>query len=330
MEENKKTNNKFILGFIVGIVIVLILGGAVLAAKATKDKNLSKEEIKEVVEKFINQDVPEGETPATVNSVEEFNSGLYKLQVGLGTQVVEAYATKDGKKIFPAAIDIQPSDQDQVNQNQQPIEVSKSDKPVVELFVMSYCPYGTQIEKGIIPAVQALGNKIDFKLKFVNYIMHGQDEIDENLREYCIQKEQNDKLLPYMTCFLKSGDWESCLSTAGVNKGKMDNCVASADKQFKISANFKDKSTWMGNYPTFNVDDADNKKYDVQGSPTLVINGTVVNSARDSSSLLSAICGGFNNAPEACSKANLPNSTPAPGFGEGTASSASASADCGT
>jgi len=49
---------------------------------------------------------------------------------------------------------------------------------------MSYCPYGTQIEKGILPVINALGNKIKFSLKFVDYAMHGKKEIDENSRQY--------------------------------------------------------------------------------------------------------------------------------------------------
>ena len=84
-------------------------------------------------------------------------------------------------------------------------EVKKNDKPTVELFVMSHCPYGTQIEKGIIPAIEALGDKVDFNLKFCSYAMHGEQELREELNQYCIQKEQKDKLLPYLKCFLKEG-----------------------------------------------------------------------------------------------------------------------------
>ena len=43
--------------------------------------------------------------------------------------------------------------------------VPKSDKPLVELFVMAYCPYGTQAEKGLIPVIELLGDKIDASIK---------------------------------------------------------------------------------------------------------------------------------------------------------------------
>ena len=36
----------------------------------------------------------------------------------------------------------------------------KKEKPEVELFVMSHCPFGTQIEKGMLPVARLLGDKI--------------------------------------------------------------------------------------------------------------------------------------------------------------------------
>ncbi len=78
---------------------------------------------------------------------------------------------------------------------------AKVEMPVVELFVMSHCPYGTQAVKGIIPAVEALGDKIDFTLRFVNYAMHAEKEVVEQTKQYCIQKDQNDTLFASMKCF---------------------------------------------------------------------------------------------------------------------------------
>ena len=74
-------------------------------------------------------------------------------------------------------------------------DLVKADKPKVELFVMSHCPYGTQAEKGMIPVVELLKDKISFEVKFVDYAMHGKKELDEQLRQYCIQKEQKAKFL---------------------------------------------------------------------------------------------------------------------------------------
>lgn len=55
---------------------------------------------------------------------------------------------------------------------------------------MSHCPYGLQMEKGIIPVVETLGDSIDFQVKFCDYAMHGQTELDEQVLQYCIMKEK--------------------------------------------------------------------------------------------------------------------------------------------
>jgi len=253
---------------------------------------------------------------------------FYEVDVLLNGSATTFPVTKDGKYLISGVFPItQQLTQNQSQTSTQPTEVPKSDKPVVELFVMSYCPYGTQAEKGIIPAIEALGNKIDFKLRFVDYAMHEKKEIDENTRQYCIQKEQSDKLLPYLKCFLKAGDSSSCLTEVGVNSAKLSSCISSTDTQFKITANYNDQSTWIGQYPPFNVDKALNDNYGVGGSPTLVINGVQSNAGRDSASYLTGICAAFNTAPAECSQ-TFSSENPSSGFGY-VAGTGAATASCG-
>ncbi|MYK18340.1 hypothetical protein F4055_09280, partial [Candidatus Poribacteria bacterium] len=45
--------------------------------------------------------------------------------------------------------------------------IARMGKPTLELFVMSYCPFGVQAEEKIIPIVKEFGDKIDFKLQFI-------------------------------------------------------------------------------------------------------------------------------------------------------------------
>jgi hypothetical protein len=209
-------------------------------------------------------------------------------------------------------------------------DVVKSDKPEVELFIMSHCPYGTQAEKGMIPAAKALGDKIDFKLRFVYYAMHpNAGEVEEQLNQYCIQEEQEDKLLDYLECFLTEGDGAGCLDAIKIDKTKLEACYEKADAEFEITSNLEDKSLWLnGRFPKFNIDKELNEKYGVGGSPTLVINGAKVNSGRDSVSMLNAMCAGFNEAPEECD-IELSGASPSPGFGYETTSGASTTAQCG-
>lgn len=179
----------------------------------------------------------------------------------------------------------------------------KTDKPVVELFVMSYCPYGLQMEKAYLPVMELLGKKADMSVKFVSYAMHEKKELDENTRQYCIQKEQVAKFNSYLKCFTGSGDSTACLKTAGVNTSKMNACVTKTDKTFKITEMYNDKSTWLSNtYPVYTVHQTENDKYGVQGSPTLVINGVQIETGRTPEAVKQAVCAAFNNAPSECDK----------------------------
>jgi hypothetical protein len=310
------------------VIILVLLGGV---AFSYQKKSVQKKEtaIKENTEKFIKENLIQ---PGTDFKVTEFikEGDLYKLTASISGQNIVAYVSKDGKKFFPSVIDLEKKDENPAASDASKAvteATQKQDVPAVELFVMSYCPYGTQIEKGILPVVSALGNKIKFSLKFVNYAMHGKKEIDENLRQYCIQKDQTAKLKSYLTCFLKKGEGteQACMKTAGVNTAQVVACMSATDKQFKITEKFNDKSTWNGGtYPPFGVDNETNVKYGVQGSPTLVVNGEILNAGRDSASLLKAICSGFTVQPKECSQA-LSATAPAAGFGEGAAPANAAS-----
>ncbi len=192
--------------------------------------------------------------------------------------------------------------------------MEKKEKPEVELFVMSHCPYGTQIEKGMIPVMETLGDKADIKIKFCDYAMHGEKELDEQIQQYCIQEEQEDKYLDYLKCFLKDEDSEGCLEEADIDKTKLNTCIGIIDAKYKVSDNFEDKSTYKGQFPTFNVFKEEVDKYGVGGSPTLVINGVTASAGRDPSSLLDAVCTGFSETPQECEE-ELTSDMPSPGFG---------------
>lgn len=321
----KKATKKQLM--IVGVVIaVLLVAMAALLAFRGHSKNLNMEDAKATTEKFVNDYLMPSGSKAEVKEITK-EYGLYKLSIDIGSGTpVESYITKDGKLFFPQAFDINQmsSEGASASTGSTPqAEVPKSDKPNVELFVMSYCPYGTQIEKGILPVLSALGDKIDFKLKFVDYAMHGEKELQENMVQYCIQKDSPDKFESYLSCFLKDGQSDSCITSTGLSASKITSCVSATDKQFKVTENYNNKVDWKGSYPGFAIDESDNLKYNVAGSPTLVINGQETSSDRSPAGLLATICGAFNNAPDVC-QTQLSTASPSAGFGEGTTDNASA------
>jgi glutaredoxin len=315
------------------IILVIILAVIGWSSFRRPGGNLNTDQAQLKAGTFVNGFLMQAGNKATIKEITEAY-GLYKLKIDIVSDVVESYMSKDGKLFFPQALDIDQISGGSANKaagasNAAPAATVsvKSDKPSIELFVMSYCPYGTQIEKGILPVLSALGQKIDFQLKFVDYAMHGQKELQENLSQYCIQKEQTDKFQDYLKCFLVAGDSASCVSSTGVNKSKMDSCVAKTDNQYKVIANYNNQVGYQGSYPGFDINKPDNTKYSVAGSPTLIINGQEISSGRDSASLLTTICSAFNNQPSECSTV-LPATSPAPGFGSGTVASAASATQC--
>lgn len=294
------------------------------------------DDLKQKIQEFIKANLIQGDIEIEVTEVGQEYGLVKAVAISQGQEQI-LYLTTNGKKLVFGLISIEEykkrvEDQAKVQEKVSSVSAeNKNDKPVVEYFVMSYCPYGTQFEKGIIPAVRMLGDKIDAKMKFVSYVMHDRAELNENLAQYCIQKEQGDKFYDYLDCFLaskgKEGDIRSCIVSTGVNQSKLASCVDGTDKEFKITENYKDKSTWKGKYPSFNTDKTDNEKYSVGGSPTLVINGEKISTARDSKTLLKAICSGFKNPPIECEK-ELSSDIPAPGFGSGKASGSTSSGGC--
>lgn len=314
---------------VLGMLLVLVATGCSLAKKEAKNE-LSIEDAKTKILTYINENLMQPGSAASIKEISEEN-GLYKMTVSLpNNQEVMAYATKDGKKFFPQAMDLDKNVDEQKEESapEPSNDIVKKEKAEVELFVMSHCPYGTQIEKGILPVVAKLGDKIDFSLKFCDYAMHGEKELDEQLNQYCIQKEQEDKLTGYLQCFLADGDGEGCLKSSGIDTSKMKNCVAATEKEFKVKEKYKDQSTWVsGKYPSFDVFKDDNLKYGVKGSPTLIVNGSKASSGRDSASLLKVICSGFENPPAECNEV-LSSASPAPGFGFENAGGANTNASC--
>ncbi|MBR9683090.1 hypothetical protein GOV03_00960 [Candidatus Woesearchaeota archaeon] len=296
----------------------------------TKSAGLTGNAVASDTIKYINENLLQGQGVAELKDVAESN-GVYKLKLDVSGQEMESYVSSDGKLFFPQAMDLTTKPQIPTNTQQAPSDVPKSSKPEVELFVMSHCPYGTQMEKGILPVVKELGNKIDFELKFVNYAMHPtQGEVEEQLNQYCIQKEFPDKFTAYLGKFLEAGDGEEAFSVVGLSEADISQCVKETDKKYSVLKNLNDKSSWSGGrFPPFLIHDADNKKYGVQGSPTLIINGQKAESGRDAQSILKAICGAFTDKPKECSTDMTSFGNPGPGFGFDTQGGSATSAGCG-
>lgn len=202
--------------------------------------------------------------------------------------------------------------------------VPKSDRPEAHAFVMSYCPYGLQFLKAYVPVIELLGDKADLSVNFVHYIMHGEKEMLENTRMYCIQKEQNDKFTQYLRCFVEDGNYSGCISEVGIDSAKLDACMKATDTQFQLNKTFFESGE---TYPPYDLDKTLAAAYDVGGSPTFGINGQQVSVSRSAEAIKQAICSAFNTPPAECSQ-TLSSTAEAPSFGAIGAGSGSSSGEC--
>jgi protein-disulfide isomerase len=297
-------------GIITLVLFVIVLRGGITGSfvkdGSLNSQILSGEEAGAKLVEFLNVRTGGG---VTFVSVEELGDNLYSVTVEYKNEQVPVFVTKDGDYFMQAAVSLDAAAQQLPSQEPEIPEAPKSDKPRVELFIMTHCPYGTQAAKGIIPALKALGSDFDGNIRFVHYFMHD-GESEETPVQVCLREEQSDKYLDYLACFLEDGNGKRCLDKVKVDKEKLDACLGTKADEY------------------YNEDSTLSQNYGVRGSPTLVINGVIINSDRSPDAYLRTICSSFSEAPEACSQ-QLDTASPVPGFGYGAASAGSTAAYCG-
>lgn len=295
-----KNLSKFIL---IAVLVIGIVGSSLYIfypPKKTTSKVLPPETAVQKAIDFINANLLKGGSKAELVGDVTEESGLYKFKLKIEGREYTSFVTKDGKILFP---------EEGINLDKKIGEVPKRKVPDVKLFVMTHCPFGLQMQKALLPVWELLKNKANIGVYFVSYIMHGKEEMEENLRQYCIQKEEKEKYLAYLSCFVKEGKFAECLKEANIDENKLKSCQEATDKEFKISESFTGEG-----FPPFNIHKDLNEKYGVRGSPTLVINDQVVEVERSPEKVKEAICNAFSNPPPEC-QTTLSSTPTSPGFG---------------
>lgn len=310
MGEKLMKNPWMVVSVVLGIIVIVlavntfakgsVTGGAIGVAVP---ENIAAEKV---------LDFANGQTGGGVTLIEvKENSGLYEVVVEYQGDNVSLYVTKDGENLVQGVTPFSSFEKKaESNTNTQAQEVPKSDKPEVDLFIMTHCPFGTQAEKGFIPVIKEMGDLIDAKIRFVHYFMHDPEETETPI-QVCIREEQEDKWLDYLECFLEDGDTTRCYEEVGIDEDKVQECIdnGNADKYYE-------------------EDSALSQASGVRGSPSLVINGQMVSSSRSPAAYLATVCNAFNEAPSECESLELDTANPSPGFGYGTSDSAT-TASCG-
>jgi len=316
-----KSNALLIVG---GLIFGLIIGLAITSPQIT-GAAISEGDVGATMTELFPQ--------IEIANVRDIGS-VYMVSFTANGQQGSFYVTKDGGyALIGQAIDLK----EMAEQDKQPVEstgraaetvnVPKTDKPEVEVFVMSYCPYGLQMEKAVLPVQELLGSQADISVKFVHYLMHGKKEAEENVREYCIQKEEPGKFWDYLECFIRDGEGKenACMLSTGIAPKPIAACVIAAKKEFGVDADLAGGEQ----FPRFGIDAEASNGYGVRGSPALVINGQLVEASRTPEGIKAAVCDAFTEAPAEC-ETQLSQASPGPGFGlEAAAAGADSSATCG-
>jgi hypothetical protein len=250
-----------------------------------------------------NQLTPQGMS-AKITSVQKKENSLYEVSfdVTQNGQLVtkdKFYLTADLNSVVPNLIDLSTFNPKPVEQ----VELAKSDKPVAELYIFSYCPAGSAALESFAKAADVLKNSADVKVKFFSN-MHGNHELQQNKTQECIQIVDKNKYWAYAQKFV-SDVYPNCGSTGSIECDKtesikiMDALGIDSNKVYDCVAKQGDA--------LYQADQADAASLKLQYSPSVVINGVYFNNAdRTPEGLKKLICDSFTKAPAEC-QASLSN-----------------------
>ena len=184
-------------------------------------------------------------------------------------------------------------------------------KPQIDFFVMSYCPYGNQAEEGIAPVYNLLKDKAIFNPRYVVYSqyqggtadycidngqlcsMHGVQEVHQDVRELCVNKYMGiskwfDFALAMNTnCTAQNADscWEAVATRLGLDVAKIKTCEANESVALLTA------EQTLGN------------TLKVSGSPTVFIDGNSYSGGRTPEEFKTALCAAFDTKPAECNTA---------------------------
>ncbi|MBN2498702.1 MAG: DsbA family protein [Deltaproteobacteria bacterium] len=161
----------------------------------------------------------------------------------------------------------------------------------VEFYVMSQCPYGTQVIDGVASVLQEkLGNDVDFKLEYIGRekdgkltSMHGESEVKGDIISLCALKyyEKDYRYFDLLVCMDKDRrkiptNWEDCARQHGMDVDKLKACYEGQEGQNLLSASFKAA-----------------QRRRATGSPTIYINNRSYRGKREPDDFTRGICQGF-------------------------------------
>ncbi|NQU97909.1 hypothetical protein HQ533_00435 [Candidatus Woesearchaeota archaeon] len=175
------------------------------------------------------------------------------------------------------------------------------ERVVLDMYVMSQCPYGVQAEAEAIKAVEKFGDDIDLNIYFIVsptgedsfQSLHGQPEVDENMRQACIQELYPELYQDYLLCFAPNyrnaeSQYSVCANQLGIDIGSVSTCFA--ERGVELLKTSAAKTSEVG----------------ARASPTIFLNGDAYSSGRSELDFVRAFCDIFDYEHEACAEISKP------------------------
>jgi predicted DsbA family dithiol-disulfide isomerase len=179
-------------------------------------------------------------------------------------------------------------------------EITGNTAVKLDFYVMSQCPFGTQVVDAIQPVVEQLGDLLDFSMYFIANdngdgtfrSLHGEPEVKGDIVQLCAAKHNPKKYLDMIVCQNKNAgqipdNWEQCAQDAGLDVGNIRSCYEGEEGKGLLSDSIKETN-----------------KVGATGSPTIYLNGASYTGGRQTTQFLQAICNELSEKPEPC--LNLP------------------------
>jgi hypothetical protein len=305
MEDKKNVPNYWMYSTIVLAIILTVL----FIVFYLKPAQVSPDTVGQAVLDLANS---QGEI-AKLNGVRDMG-GFYEVNLSVSGQTLPVYATKDGKYLISSGGLVSltaRANNDQQQQQAQPVQ--KSDKPIANAYVFSYCPFGLQFEKALKPVYDLLKDKAEINIVYIG-AMHGEYEKIESYRQLCIKKIYGtDKFWDYLDKF-------NANKTIGSCAGK-DTCVNPLIEKLFVEL-FIDKTKIKNCIDNdaqalYDADVTSSGNLGIGGSPTFTVNGGLANNVqRSPEAVKQSICDAFNTPPVECQTA-LSTTEASSGFGTG-------------
>lgn len=176
-----------------------------------------------------------------------------------------------------------------------PVEFS-GEKVKLDFYVMSQCPYGTQVEDAIAPVLEKIGSHVDFNLEFIATdngdgtfrALHGQNEVDGNIVQLCAAKYNPNSYMKMITCQNQNagaipGNWEKCAGDNGLAVESIRSCYEGEEGKELLRTSLQKAQAVKAT-----------------GSPTIYLAGEKYSGGRTSDDFMRALCDAMDEKPEAC------------------------------